>query len=325
MTIFSFTRAAINDIVRIDKSVKTIPSRAFERRERLTYVEFHDGIERIEEDAFFWCTSLRSVKLLGVKIIEIGAFANCSSLIDVEFGVELETIGKSAFYQCRSLRTVTMPCVSSIGRWAFTNCVQLADLYLPEGLETIVQSAFLNCLRLRRITIPLKDGMIGGDRVFSFCPKLTTVDLVGEIHKTVASLHLERWRNEMMGEINRINQVLPDTSAAEKTAVTQQWIRAVYPTTNADETTEAIQQWIRSVIRQIDHYKTQHNELLKDATTLLELALWKAKMNEKEEDSLGEVKAKKIKLDVQSERSERRITSGANIVIKNVLPYLELK
>ena len=81
---------------------------------------------------------------------------------------------------------------------------------------------------------------------------------------------------------------------------------------------------MESVIRQIVHYKTQHKELLKDATTLLELALWKAKMDEKEEDSLGEVKAKKIKLDMQSERRYLRITSGANIVIKNVLTYLEL-
>ena len=290
--------------VKIDKSVTIIPARAFERREHLICVEFHDGIEIIEEDAFFWCTSLRNVKLLGVKIIEEGAFKYCSGLIDLEFGVELETIGKSAFYNCRSLRSLTMPCVRNIGRWAFTNCVQLADLYLPDGLETIEQSAFQNCLRLRRITMPLKDGMIGDDE-FALCPNLTTVDLVGGVHKTVASLHLERWRNEMMREINRINQVLP--------------------TTNSDENTEAtIQQWIRSVIRQIGHYKTEHKALLKEATTLLELALWKAKMDEKEED-LGEVKAKKAKIDVQSKRSKRRITSGANIVIKNVLPFLELK
>eukprot|EP00984_Skeletonema_dohrnii_P013105 scaffold5400_cov105-Skeletonema_dohrnii-CCMP3373.AAC.5 len=193
---------------------------------------------------------------------------------------------------------------------AFASCWQLTDLDLPEGLETIEQRAFQNCQDLKRIAIPLKDGMgadgMIGDNVFSFCPKLTTVDLVGGIHNTIASLHLDRWRNEMMGEINRINQFLLTTNSDE------------------NENTEAIQQWIRSVTRQIGHYKTQHKELLKDATTLLELALWKAKMDEKEEESCGEVKAKKIKLDMQSERSERRITSGANIVIKNVLPYLEL-
>jgi hypothetical protein len=65
--------------------------------------------------------------------------------------------------------------------------------------------------------------------------------------------------------------------------------------------------------------------LLKEATTLLELALWKAKIDEKERECLGEMKAKKAKIDVQSERRELRITSGASIVIKNVLPFLQLE
>jgi len=40
--------------------------------------------------------------------------------------------------------------------------------------------------------------------------------------------------------------------------------------------------------------------LLKEATTLLELALWKAKIDEKERECLGEMKAKKAKIDVTS-------------------------
>ncbi|KAK1742653.1 hypothetical protein QTG54_006250 [Skeletonema marinoi] len=150
--------------------------------------------------------------------------------------------------------------------------------------------------------MPLKDGMIE-DNAFAFCPNLTTINLVGGIHNTIASLHLESWRNEMKEEINRINQVLPITPLK----------------------TGAIQQWIRSVIRRIDHYKTEHKVMLKEATTLLELALWKAKVDEREKESLGDVITKKAKIDVQSKRSERRITSGANIVIKNVLPFLELE
>ncbi len=63
---------------------------------------------------------------------------------------------------------------------------------------------------------------------------------------------------------------------------------------------------------------------MREATALLELALWKAKIDEKEKESLEEMKAKKAKIDVQSERSEHRIRSGARIVIKNVLPFLQL-
>ena len=57
---------------------------------------------------------------------------------------------------------------------------------------------------------------------------------------------------------------------------------------------------------------------------LLELALWKAKLGEKE-DSSAEGRTKKAKIDVESVRKERRITCGADMVIKNVLPFLQLK
>eukprot|EP00985_Skeletonema_marinoi_P011259 scaffold5329_cov126-Skeletonema_marinoi.AAC.14 len=184
-----------------------------------------------------------------------------------------------------------MPSVTIIEAYAFSSCKQLTDLDLPEALETIERSAFFKCIALRRIAMPLKDDMIGDDAFYN-CTNLT-VDLVGEIHNTVASLHLDSWRSEMKDEINRINQVLPDTSAAEKTAV--------------------IQQWIRAVIRRLDHYKVEHKALLKEATTLLELALWKADLNVKEEGVERE--------GVRTTRGRRKrarkeicITSGATVV-----------
>ena len=52
-------------------------------------MEFHDDIEVIELEAFSGCCSLRSVKLLGVKIVRASVFKNCTGLTDVEFGNEL--------------------------------------------------------------------------------------------------------------------------------------------------------------------------------------------------------------------------------------------
>jgi len=86
------------------------------------------------------------------------------------------------------------------------------DAELGEDLETMGSGAFRGS-KLRRIAIPLKDGMFqwnndGTYTQFSACPNLTTVDLVGRIHKTVASLHLQlqswSWRNEMNEAIQRI-------------------------------------------------------------------------------------------------------------------------
>ena len=85
--------------------------------------------------------------------------------------------------------------------------------------------------------------------------------------------------------------------------------------------------WMENVIRRIEHYKAEHYVLLKEFTTLLELALWKAKLDESQhERSFGsDQPAKKAKIDMKAARQEQRITSGANIVIKNVLPFLKLE
>ena len=78
------------------------------------------------------------------------------------------------------------------------------------------------------------------------------------------------------------------------------------------------------VIDKMDHYKAEHYRYVKEGITLLELALWKAKLGEKEDSSV-EGPTKKAKVDSESTRKERRVTCGADIVIKNVLPFLELK
>lgn len=109
----------------------------------------------------------------------------------------------------------------------------------------------------------------------------------------------------MKEEIYQINQLLPDANSWMKTSI--------------------INTWIELVLQQIERYKPQHNKLLKEATTLLELASWKAKLDEEnsKENPLN-VKAKKANIDRKTAREERRITSGASIVIKNVLPFLQL-
>ena len=66
---------------------------------------------------------------------------------------------------------------------------------------------------------------------------------------------------------------------------------------------------------------------MKEAMTVLELALWKAKLLDKKEEAhfLGEKRLKKkTKTDNEAGRNEQRIISGASIVIKNVLPFLTL-
>jgi hypothetical protein len=80
---------------------------------------------------------------------------------------------------------------------------------------------------------------------------------------------------------------------------------------------------IESIIQaKIAQYEDSLSKL-KDATTILELALFKLRINEnniRPEDATH--CQKKIKSDEASIRQQCRITCGADVVIRHVLPYL---
>jgi hypothetical protein len=65
--------------------------------------------------------------------------------------------------------------------------------------------------------------------------------------------------------------------------------------------------------------------ILKEVTTILELALWKMKMtmNENIHQEVVATKCqKKIKTDKSITRQQCRVTCGADVIISNVLPYI---
>ena len=98
-------------------------------------------------------------------------------------------------------------------------------------------------------------------------------------------------------------------------------INQTLPNTQSFEKTRAIQQWISGVLSRIEYYKSEHKALVKEAMTLLELALWKANLH----DDVGDDGVRVTRGRVKRARKDRCITSGASIVIKNVLPFLALK
>ena len=76
--------------------------------------------------------------------------------------------------------------------------------------------------------------------------------------------------------------------------------------------------WIRT---RIAHFEDEFLRL-KEATSILELALWKMRMHEKRHHDSAAQSQKKIKTDKLSMRRQCRITCGADVVIRHVLPYL---
>ena len=294
---------------RIDKSIDEIEDHAFHGFGRLLTVDIHDSIRRIGKGAFLGCKSLPRINLKSAIEIDELAFNQCENLADVEFGDRLETIGGGAFNECTSLTHLKLPSIITIGTCAFDGCRALTDIELSEKLQKIERHAFHSCVCLQRIALPLKRDLFEFScpyqkyTQFKCCYNLITVDIVGGTHKTIASLHMGCWRTEMIAEINQINQVLPNTRY---------------------EKTNEIQRWMEMVLDKLDHYKAEHYRHVKEGVSLLELALWKSKLDEKEESCSEEGKTK-VKEDAEIYRRDKRVTCGADIVIKNVLPFLQLE
>ena len=133
------------------------------------------------------------------------------------------------------------------------------DVKFSNELERFDEIAFLNCTSLERITIPLKDSLIPHDDTFEGCENLNHVDLVeGELHETIAALHLEEWRNDMNEEIDSINQTLPNADAGyyengDNYEVDIQGEKAI-----------AIWTWIESLLEKIIDYKEEHRRLMEE-------------------------------------------------------------
>ena len=301
----------------VGEDVTFIYAWAFADRPNIVEVICHDKVEKIELRAFFGCTSLRLVIMPGVKEVEGNAFEDCEALTDVECGM-LEIIREWAFGDCLSLRSIDLPSARIVERGAFGSCDALTNVMFGNKLESLGVRTFSHCTSLERITIPFKEGLFTADDIFIACRNLFYVDLVeGEVHETIAALQLEEWRNDMNEEIDFINQILPDARAG------------YYDYDGNDdcvgEKAWEIRAWIRSVLQKIIHYKAEHRRILSEAATLLELAIWKANLDDTDGDQIVSEGVRTTRGSVKRARREVCVTSGASIVIKNVLPFLELK
>jgi hypothetical protein len=81
------------------------------------------------------------------------------------------------------------------------------------------------------------------------------------------------------------------------------------------------EQILHRIQEKLAHFEDELPKL-KEATTLLELALWKTRINDIIEQQKTARNQKKIKTDKSSIRQQCRVTCGADVVIGHVLPFL---
>ena len=111
-----------------------------------------------------------------------GAFSSCRSLTNVQFCDGLQTIGAGAFIHCTALRSVTIPStVTKLGTHAFYGCTNLPEVTLMGG-ERLLSHDFIargmfseeqGLLDQGKLTEFLFNEDGDGDFAFHGCPLIT--------------------------------------------------------------------------------------------------------------------------------------------------------
>ena len=104
----TFFRSGLSSIT-IPSSVKSIGNGAFYKCTWLNSVNFPNSLDTIiRQDAFSYCTSLKSIQLPdSVTIIENSVFAACYSLTSVSIPAKVNFIGDRVFSGCTKLTSIT--------------------------------------------------------------------------------------------------------------------------------------------------------------------------------------------------------------------------
>ena len=131
------------------KPVKEIGDNAFEgnlfwESYELESVVIPDGITRIGEYAFQYCSSLTSIEIPdSVTHIDESAFYGCHNLASLTIGEGVESIGKYAFAYCYKFTEIIIPdSVTSIDEGAFYNCEGLINVEMGKGIKNVGKDAF---------------------------------------------------------------------------------------------------------------------------------------------------------------------------------------
>lgn len=139
-----------------DGSGYTVTGAYFDGRDNYTVPETYLGLPvvAVSDYAFSGCEELTGITLpSSVTTVGIGAFYNCSNLKSVEL-LGAVTVKESAFAECTSLKRVSFAdSLRTLESYAFENCSSIEEITLPEGLEKIEFGAFEGCSSIKSMTL----------------------------------------------------------------------------------------------------------------------------------------------------------------------------
>jgi hypothetical protein len=103
-----------------------------------------DGIQRVAEAAFYWCSKLTSVTIPNsVTCIGERAFYWCSKLTSLSIGSSVTNIGEEAFYKCSKLTSITCEATTPpvVGTDAFHKLSRKMPVIVPDESVDAYKSA----------------------------------------------------------------------------------------------------------------------------------------------------------------------------------------
>ena len=301
-------------IVQFHSSVTEVVDNMFDNCGQLKKVVFNEGLLKIGNYAFFRCRSLKSINLPSTTTEIVGnAFMCCINLEEVALNEGLNKIGTKSFHSCKSLQSITLPStVTMIGKCAFEVCTKLRNVVFNEGLMTIGYGTFRLCISLESITMPSTLREIGessfsscrdlrkvafneglkkiGECAFRNCSMLTKV-MLNEGVETIADdafLDCDVLRKFIFPHISsRLGVIFQSYNNTETETVENKLdeirgdlierdgseVFATGAAMNGGQNWDSIKQGIDKITSWISYYE------IKEATTILELALWKWKLN----------------------------------------------
>ena len=111
----------------------------------LSNVELREGLERIDDMAFSYCTSLQGIVIPStVKMIGECAFSSCTQMRHVELREGLKAIHEWAFRECNSLQQISIPStIDFIHRDAFYNSRGLVVIKFSSDIEMFLSEVSL--------------------------------------------------------------------------------------------------------------------------------------------------------------------------------------
>lgn len=215
--IISANDVVIDGVLYVGTNTTKIAEYAYQYRDDVTRIVFHDDITTIGAYAFHSCRNLTNVILPnGVTTLALGAFCGCDNLTDVTIPESVTSIGNNAFIWCKNLMTISVDenntvyssdsmgvlynksktmliqypignantsynipsGITEIHYYAFSKCATLTNIVIPDSLTAINGYIFENCTNLASVFVPDSVKTIHG-KAFGGCISLTEIHYNG--------------------------------------------------------------------------------------------------------------------------------------------------